>query len=141
VPAQSSFDYAVIRVVPRVEREEFVNAGVIVFCLERNFLAAKVHVDDERLKALWPEIDVDLVQRHLEAFPRISAGDPSAGPIARLSLRERFHWLVSPRSTIIQVSPVHTGICESPEQALDRLFERLAARELQEKADPSLRSG
>jgi hypothetical protein len=81
------------------------------------------------------------VQRHLEAFPRISAGDPSAGPIARLSLRERFHWLVSPRSTIIQVSPVHTGICESPEQALDRLFERLAARELQEKADPSLRSG
>jgi len=141
VPVQSSFDYAVIRVVPRVEREEFVNAGVIVFCLERNFLAAKVHVDDERLKALWPEIDVDLVQRHLEAFPRISAGDPSAGPIARLSLRERFHWLVSPRSTIIQVSPVHTGICESPEQALDRLFERLAARELQEKADPSLRSG
>jgi hypothetical protein len=141
VPAQSSFDYAVIRVVPRVEREEFVNAGVIVFCLERNFLAARVHVDDERLKALWPEIDVDLVQRHLEAFPRISAGDPSAGPIARLSLRERFHWLVSPRSTIIQVSPVHTGICESPEQALDRLFERLAARELQEKADPSLRSG
>ena len=141
MPAQSSFDYAVIRVVPRVEREEFVNAGVIVFCLERNFLAARVHVDDERLKALWPEIDVDLVQRHLEAFPRISAGDPSAGPIARLSLRERFHWLVSPRSTIIQVSPVHTGICESPEQALDRLFERLAARELQEKADPSLRSG
>ena len=141
MPAQSSFDYAVIRVVPRVEREEFVNAGVIVFCLERNFLAAKVHVDDERLKALWPEIDVDLVQQHLEAFPRISAGDPSAGPIARLSLRERFHWLVSPRSTIIQVSPVHTGICESPEQALDRLFERLAARELQEKADPSLRSG
>ena len=141
MPAQSSFDYAVIRVVPRVEREEFVNAGVIVFCLERNFLAAKVHVDDERLKALWPEIDVDLVQQHLEAFPRISAGDPSAGPIARLSLRERFHWLVSPRSTIIQVSPVHTGICESPEQGLDRLFERLAARELQEKADPSLRSG
>ena len=141
MPAQSSFDYAVIRVVPRVEREEFVNAGVIVFCLERNFLAARVYVDDERLKALWPEIDVDLVQQHLEAFPRISAGDPSAGPIARLSLRERFHWLVSPRSTIIQVSPVHTGICESPEQALDRLFERLAARELQEKADPSLRSG
>ena len=141
MPVQSSFDYAVIRVVPRVEREEFVNAGVIVFCLERNFLAARVHVDDERLKALWPEIDVDLVQQHLEAFPRISAGDPSAGPIARLSLRERFHWLVSPRSTIIQVSPVHTGICESPEQALDRLFERLAARELQEKADPSLRSG
>jgi hypothetical protein len=125
VPAQSSFDYAVIRVVPRVEREEFVNAGVIVFCLERNFLAAKVQVDGARLKALWPEIDVDLVRRHLEAFPKISAGDPAAGPIARLSLRERFHWLVSPRSTIIQVSPVHTGICDDPERALDRLFARL----------------
>lgn len=125
MPAQSSFDYAVIRVVPRVEREEFVNAGVIVFCLERNFLAAKVQVDGARLKALWPEIDVDLVRRHLEAFPKISAGDPAAGPIARLSLRERFHWLVSPRSTIIQVSPVHTGICDDPERALDRLFARL----------------
>jgi hypothetical protein len=108
-----------------VEREEFVNAGVIVFCLERNFLAAKVQVDGARLKALWPEIDVDLVRRHLEAFPKISAGDPAAGPIARLSLRERFHWLVSPRSTIIQVSPVHTGICDDPERALDRLFARL----------------
>jgi hypothetical protein len=125
VPVQNSFDYAVIRVVPRVEREEFVNAGVIVFCLERNFLAARVHVQGDRLKALWPEVDVDLVRQHLEAFPKVSAGDPSAGPIARLSLRERFHWLVSPRSTIIQVSPVHTGICGDPEQSLDRLFERL----------------
>ena len=125
MPAQSSFDYAVIRVVPRVEREEFVNAGVIVFCLERNFLAAKVQVDGARLKALWPEIDVDLVRRHLEAFPKISAGDPAAGPIARLSLRERFHWLVSPRSTMIQVSPVHSGMCGDPEQSLDRLFARL----------------
>jgi Protein of unknown function (DUF3037) len=125
VSAQSSFDYAVIRVVPRVEREEFVNAGVIVFCLEKHFLAARVHIDSERLRALWPEVDVDLVRQHLEAFPKISAGDTSAGPIARLSLRERFHWLVSPRSTMIQVSPVHSGICGDPEQALDRLFQRL----------------
>lgn len=124
--AQSSFDYAVIRVVPRVEREEFVNAGVIVFCLEQNFLGARVKIDAERLKALWPEIDVELVRLHLEAFPKVSAGDPSAGPIARLSLRERFHWLVSPRSTMIQVSPVHSGICGgNPQEALDRLFERL----------------
>ncbi|QNI32519.1 DUF3037 domain-containing protein [Alloacidobacterium dinghuense] len=124
--AQSSFDYAVIRVVPRVEREEFVNAGVLVFCLEKNFLAARVHVNVERLKALWPEVDVDLVRQHLEAFPRVSAGDPSAGPIAQLSLRERFHWLVSPRSTMIQVSAVHSGICTgSPQEALDRLFDRL----------------
>jgi hypothetical protein len=125
VSAQSSFDYAVIRVVPRVEREEFVNAGVIVFCLEKNFLAARVHLNAERLKALWPEVDADLVRQHLEAFPKISAGEPSAGPIAKLSLRERFHWLVSPRSTMIQVSAVHSGICSNPEQSLDRLFERL----------------
>ena len=125
MPAQSSFDYAVIRVVPRVEREEFVNAGVIVFCLEKNFLAARVHLNAERLKALWPEVDADLVRQHLEAFPKISAGEPSAGPIAKLSLRERFHWLVSPRSTMIQVSAVHSGICSNPEQSLDRLFERL----------------
>ncbi|MGC1293546.1 MAG: DUF3037 domain-containing protein [Alloacidobacterium sp.] len=123
--AQSSFDYAVIRIVPRVEREEFVNAGVIVFCLERNFLAARVDINTERLKALWPEVDVELVRQHLEAFPKISLGDPAAGPIARLSLRERFHWLVSPRSTMIQVSAVHSGICGDPEQALDRLLERL----------------
>jgi hypothetical protein len=125
VSAQSSFDYAVVRVVPRVEREEFINAGVIVFCLEKNFLAARVRVNEERLKAIWPDVDVDLVRRHLEAFTKVSAGDPSAGPIAKLSLRERFHWLVSPRSTMIQVSPVHSGICGDPAKSLDRLFERL----------------
>jgi len=125
VPTQSSFDYAVVRVVPRVEREEFLNAGVIVFCLEKNFLAAKVRIDAGRLKTLWPEIDVELVRQHLEAIPKICAGDLSAGPIAQLSLRERFHWLVAPRSTMIQVSPVHSGICESPEPALERLFQRL----------------
>ena len=123
--AQSSFDYAVIRVVPRVEREEFVNAGVIVFCLEKNFLAARVTANEERLQALWPEVDVELIRRHLEAFPKISSGDPTAGPIAQLSLRERFHWLVSPRSTMIQVSPVHSGLCGDPQEALDRLFLRL----------------
>ena len=96
-----------------------------VFCLEQNFLAARVHVNAERLKALWPELDVDLIRQHLEAFPKIATGDPLAGPIAQLTQRERFHWLVSPRSTMIQVSPVHTGICGDPEQSLDRLFERL----------------
>jgi Protein of unknown function (DUF3037) len=126
VSAQSSFDYAVIRIVPRVEREEFVNAGVIVFCLEKGFLAARVRVDAERLKALWPETDLELIRQHLAAFPKIAAGDRSAGPIAQLTLRERFHWLVSPRSTMIQVSPVHSGLCNGdPQEALDRLFERL----------------
>lgn len=125
MPALSSFDYAVIRVVPRVEREEFVNAGVILFCLERDFLQARVEVDERRLSALWPETDVELVRQHLEAIPKICAGSPDGGPIARLSLRERFHWLVAPRSTIIQVSPVHAGLCDSPERALAELFERV----------------
>lgn len=125
MPALSSFDYAIIRVVPRVEREEFVNAGVLLFALERDFLAARVEVNAPRLRALWPEIDVELVHQHLAAIPRICAGSPDGGPIARLSLRERFHWLVAPRSTIIQVSPVHAGLCESPERALDELFRQM----------------
>jgi hypothetical protein len=125
VPALSSFDYAVVRVVPRVEREEFINAGVILFCLERDFLAARVQVDERRLRALWPETDLDLIRHHLQAIPRICAGSPDGGPIARLSLRERFHWLVAPRSTVIQVSPVHAGLCDSPEWALDELFDQM----------------
>ena len=125
MPAQSSFDYAVIRVMPRVERGEIVNAGVILFCLEKDFLKARVEVNEPRLRALWPEIDMELVRQHLEAIPKICAGSQDAGPIARLSLRERFHWLVAPRSTMIQVSPVHTGLCEPPEHALDELFRQM----------------
>jgi hypothetical protein len=122
MPERSSFDYAVIRVVPRVERGESINAGVILFCLGKDFLKARVEVDEPRLRALWPDIDLDLVRRHLEAIPKICEGAPDAGPIGRLSLRERFHWLVAPRSTIIQVSPVHAGLCDHPERALDDLF-------------------
>ena len=117
-----SFDYAIVRVVPRVEREEFVNAGVILFCLEKDFLKARVEVNEPRLRALWPEVDLDLVRQHLEAIPKICAGVPEAGPIGRLPLRERFHWLVAPRSTMIQVSPVHAGLCDDPERALKELF-------------------
>jgi hypothetical protein len=124
----SSFDYAVVRVVPRVERGEFINAGIIIFCLEHRFLEAQVQVDEARLKSLWPEVDIELVRKHLEAIPKICAGDTSAGPIARLSQRERFHWLVSPRSTIIQVSPVHTGLCEFPERTLEQTMEQLSRR-------------
>jgi hypothetical protein len=122
MPVHSSFDYAVIRVVPRVEREEFLNAGVILFCLGLDFLQARVEVNEPRLRALWPEIDLDLIRQHLEAIPKICAGSPEAGPIGRLTLRERFHWLVAPRSTMIQVSPVHAGLCDHPEQRLDELF-------------------
>ena len=123
MPTRISFDYAIVRVVPRVEREEFVNAGVILFCLQRDFLEARVEVDEARLRALWPEVDVELVRQHLEAIPRICAGRQDAGPIAKL-----FHWLVAPRSTMIQVSPVHSGMCESPERALDDLFRRAVLR-------------
>jgi hypothetical protein len=121
LPAPASFDYAILRVVPRVDREEFINAGVVVFCLEKRYLDARILVNDERLRALWPELDVELVRAHLEAVPRICMGDASAGPIAKLSQRERFHWLTSPRSTIIQPSPVHTGVCDSTEGVLERL--------------------
>ena len=122
--APASFDYAILRVVPRVERQEFINAGVIVFCLERRFLAARTRLDRDRLRALAKDADVELIFEHLEAIGRICQGDPQAGPVAQLSQRERFHWLVSPRSTIIQTSPVHTGVCDSTEGLLERLEEQ-----------------
>lgn len=126
MPAQSSFDYALIRVVPRVDREEFVNAGLVFFCLEQPFLGVSIRVDEPRLRALWPDLDVDLVRQHLEAFSKIASGDPAAGPIAALSERERFHVMVAPRSTMIQVSPVHTGLCEDdPKVTFERLVRTL----------------
>lgn len=127
MPAPASYDYAVIRVVPRVDREEFVNAGVILFSKACRFLAARVRVDEARLRAIYPAVDVDLVRRHLEAFPRVCAGEEGAGPIARLSQSERFQWLVAPRSTIIQSSPVHTGLCSDPGVRLEELFVQLVA--------------
>jgi DUF3037 family protein len=117
----ASFDYAILRVVPRVERQEFINAGVVAFCLEKRYLAARIHLDETRLLALWPEADIDLARDHLEAVRRICEGDPAAGVIARLSQRERFHWITSPRSTIIQPSPIHTGVCNETGDVLDRL--------------------
>ncbi len=125
MPARCSFDYAIVRVVPNVEREEFINVGVIVFCHERELLAARIELDEERLLALWPDVDLPLVRRHLEAIPRICAGGPEAGPIGQLPLRERWHWLVAPRSTILQFSAPHTGLCEAPEEWLERLLDRV----------------
>jgi hypothetical protein len=110
-----------LRIVPRVERQEFINAGAVVYCPELHYLGARIHLDRERLKALWPEADVPLVEQHLDAVQRICDGDPQAGAIAKLSQRERFHWLTAPRSTIVQPSPVHTGVCESTDGVLDRL--------------------
>ena len=125
---QNSFDYAVIRVVPSVEREEFLNAGVIVFCLQKKVLEARVRFDEQRFLALWPELDVERVKLQLRAICDVCAGKESAGPIARLSLRERFHWLVAPRNTVIQVSAVHTGLSEEPESVADRLLEQLVSK-------------
>ncbi len=121
MPAPASFDYTILRVVPRVDRQEFINAAVIVFCLEKRYLDARVHLDPARLLALWRDADIELIRDHLNAIPRICAGDPTAGPIARLTQRERFHWLSSPRSTIIQPSPVHTGVCDTTDDLLDHL--------------------
>jgi hypothetical protein len=125
VPELHSFDYAVLRVVPRVEREEFINAGVLLFCVAHRFLAARIHVDEARVRALCSDIDCGLIRERLEAVERVCQGDPDAGPIAHLTQRQRFHWLVAPRSTMLQVSPVHSGLCESPEHALDSLFKQL----------------
>ena len=120
MPARSSFDYAIVRVVPHVEREEFINAGVILFCRTQNFLDARVALDAGRLRVLAPHLDVEGVQEHLELIPHICAGDDS--PIGQLSQAERFHWLVTPRSTIIQLSPVHTGLCTDPAAMLEHLL-------------------
>lgn len=124
MPAQRSFDYAVVRVVPRVERHEFVNAGVILYCSSLRLLAAAVELDVPRLLALAPDVDVELVLGHLDSIPRICAG-VDAGPIGALPPVERFDWLVAPRSTMIQTSPVHAGLCAEPQQALERLMDRM----------------
>lgn len=121
----SSFDYAIVRVVPRVERGELINAGVIVSCPMQAYLAARIALDTERLHALAPSIDIAEIEAALALIPLIAAGDPRGGPIAALPRGERFHWLVAPRSAIIQTSPVHTGLCEAPGDALDQLIERL----------------
>jgi len=121
VPTPSTYDYAVIRVVPRVEREEFVNVGVIVSCPAHGFLAARIELDAARVRALDPALDVDALREHLATIPRICAGGADAGPLGRLSPRERFRWLTAPRSTVIQCSPAHTGQCEDPAALLEHL--------------------
>ncbi len=122
MPDHSTYDYAVIRVVPRVERGEFVNVGIIVSCPARKFLEARIEVDEARLAALDPAIDLESVRAHLASIPAICAGGDNAGPIGKLPPRERFHWLIAARSTIIQTSPAHTGRCEDPPALLERLM-------------------
>ncbi len=123
--ADQPFQYAIVRVVPRVERGECLNAGVIVLCRPRRFLAAVVGLDRGRLRALAADIDPATVETHLAAIVRIARGDADAGPIASLGQGERFHWLVAPSSTVIQPSEVHTGLCDDPAAELEHLFEHL----------------
>jgi len=119
------FEYAIVRVVPRVERGERLNAGVIVHSRPHRFLGARAWLDERLLRALAPDCDPGEVRPHLEAIVRIAAGEPAAGPIAKLSRAERFHWLVAPSSTIVQVSEVHTGLTDDAQAELDHLFRTL----------------
>ena len=125
MPARSAFSYAVVRIVPHVERGECFNAGVVLFCRELDFLDARVGLDEGRLAALAPELAADRLRPHLDAIVRVARGDAGAGPIAALPPSERFGWLVAPSSTMIQPSAVHTGLSEDPEATLEQLFTEL----------------
>jgi len=125
VPADCAYDYAIVRVVPRVERGEMINVGVIVSCPDSEFIAARIELDEARMLALDPSLDLTTLRAHLQTIPDICDGKPDAGPIAALPARQRFYWLVSPRSTVIQVSPVHTGRTADPLAAVDRLMESM----------------
>ena len=123
--AHEVYDYAVVRVVPRVEREEFVNAGVILSCQRTGYLQAAMALDEARLLALDPTVDLDTVHRHLGSIIAICEGAADGGPIAQLPLRARFHWLTAKRSSIIQTSPAHTGLCMHTGDALQRILQRM----------------
>lgn len=125
MPEQHSFDYAIIRVVPHEERGEFVNAGVILYCRALGYLDARIAFDAKRAQALDADIDLEMVRRHLDSIPLICAGGKDAGPLGELSQGERFFWLIAPRNTIVQSSPMHTGLCTNPAQELEHLIETM----------------
>jgi hypothetical protein len=128
VPAEYTYDYAIIRVVPHVDRGEQVNVGVILSCADTDFLDARVEVDEALLRALDPAIDLEALQANLAVIPAVCKGGPEAGPIGRLPARGRFRWLVAPRSTIVQPSAVHTGRTSDPAACLERLMARVVRR-------------
>jgi hypothetical protein len=125
MPVRSAFEYAMIRVVPRVDRGEFVNAGVVLFCRQRRFLDARTRLDAPRLRALWPDLDVEALGAQLDHLPLICAGGRAAGPIGELPPQERFRWVIAPRSTVVQPSPVHCGLCEDPAASLEAIFRQM----------------
>ncbi|HEY6407415.1 MAG TPA: DUF3037 domain-containing protein [Ktedonobacteraceae bacterium] len=123
--APNSYDYALIRLVPSVERGECLNVGVLLFCRTLCFLGARIHLDEKRALALAPDLDLAAVQDQLDTMALICKGEPAAVPLGKMSQSERFHWLVSPRSTIIQISPVHMGLCDDPEATLEQIFKAM----------------
>lgn len=125
MPALHSYDYAVIRLTPRLERGESINVGVVLYCRTKRFLAAPTHLDDVRLLALDRACDVGVIAEQLDLFSAVARGDQQAGPIAVLPQPERFHWLVAPRSTIIYAAPVHCGLTDDPQRQLERLMQHL----------------
>jgi hypothetical protein len=128
VRALSSYDYVLIRVVPNVERGECLNVGVLLFCRTQCFLGVRIHLDQARVLALAPDFDLAAVQQQLDDIVRICKGGPEAGPLGQMSQSERFHWLVSPRSTIIQTSQVHSGLSADPEAVLEHLLKTMVYR-------------
>ena len=137
MPAEYAYDYAIIRVVPRVERGERINVGVILSCPETDFLDARIEVDEALLLAVDPTVDLAAVRTNLGVIPAVCRGGPEAGPIGLLPSRGRFRWLVSPRSTIIQPSAVHTGKTTDPAGCLDRLLARVVRRGQRSRHDSS----
>jgi hypothetical protein len=125
MPDLRSFDYTIVRVVPRPERGECVNVGVILFCREANYLGGVIEPDWNRITALDPTVDREEVTRQLDHLENVIAGNRNAGPIAQMPPSKRFHWLSGPRSTVVQVSPMHSGLCDDPEGMLHRLFDRM----------------
>lgn len=126
MPLRSTYDYAVVRVVPRVDRGEFINAGIIIACASQGVLTARIELDEPRLLALDPAADIETLRAALTVIPAVCAGGPAAGALGKLSLRERFDWLVAPRSTSVQTSPVHTGRCGADfEATLQQLLDRM----------------
>ena len=121
----STFDYAVIRVVPRVEREEFINVGVILSCPAQKFLESRIELDSEKLAAFAPKIELETIRHYLDTIPKICAGDKAAGAIGRLPQRARFYWLTAQRSTIVQTSPIHTGFCDNAKDMLEHLLDKM----------------
>jgi Protein of unknown function (DUF3037) len=125
MPEKYLFEYAVLRVVPKVEREEFLNVGVVLYCPQQKLLQVRFHLDTERIKAFSCNLDIPEIGQYLTAFEKICAGTKDSGPIGRLPVADRFRWLTATRSTVVQSSKTHTGLCEDPEETLQKLYRQL----------------